>query len=636
LSTQPLFVDASENFQQGRYNDALVSLNRLLDFSKDAQTYALLARTFAALGLQAEAAQTYTIAAEAGGPDAEDFYIEAMKLYCELGEDDKALSLGLPLLTRAQSDADLAFMIVNLFWKRGEKEIVRAFLPVLAGSENAKHNSLAFILLTGSPSDRADREALEKLALKMPKSLPIVLAHLVAQREVNAYTELERLQPMLDRLVAARSEKLLRVESPFYNLMWMEDEAINKQVGYVAGSVTAERSAQRRAEPHVWGEKIRIGYLSSDFWSIHATMKLLTAVLEAHDPARFDVTLYCYTDPKYLKDHFPREKWGRVVNIRDMTDAQAAQTIRQNGTDILVEMKGHTRGGRPAILNHSAAPIQVAWLGFPGTTVNTDIDYIVGDHSVLPNKSKPHYWEKFCRLPESYQPNNPGLFQPKAGMFTRAEATLPDDAFVFASFNASRKITIRTINLWARILHATPNSVIWIMVKDPVAEANIRNKFISAGIEGKRVIFTKMVPYEAHLARIMLADVGLDPFPCNGHTTTSEQLWAGLPVLTKKGANFSSRVTESLLRAIDLPEMITANETAYFRLAVKLYENPGLVKEYSKRLEKNRFEKPLFDSERYCRHLETAFEMMVERARNGLAPDHIDVPALPPRSGNFM
>ncbi len=636
MTPQTLFADASKSFQRGRYTDALSALNRLLDHSKDAKTYALLAKTLLALSFKEDAARTYTLAAEQGGSRSEDYYIEAMKLYIEIGQDDLALSLGLPLLQRAGKDADLAYMIVNLLWKRGEKEVVRAFLPVLAGSDNSKHNNLAFMLLTGSPEDNAERHALGALLSRMPKSLPIIIAHLVSHREINNYEEMLRLQPQLDRILKNNTQKLLQVDSPFYNLMWLGDEALNKKVGHLADAFPAANPNKRLTTPHRWGEKIRIGYMSSDFWPHHATMKLFGAVLEAHDPARFDVTLFCYTEARHLEDGASRDRWGKIVSIRDMTNAEAAETIRAHDIDILVEMKGHTRGGRPFILNQAVAPVQVAWLGFPGTTVNVDLDYIIGDHSVLPDRAKPHYWEKFCRLPENYQPNNPRQATADKGMFTRAEANLPEDAFVFASFNATRKISLETISLWIRILKATPKSVLWLMVKSREAETNILRRITSAGLDAGRVVFTKMVPYEAHLSRITLADVGLDPFPCNGHTTTSEQLWAGLPVLTKKGTHFSSRVTESLLRAIDLPEMVATDEEDYFRLAVDLYENPDKARAYSERLEENRFLKPLFDAERFCRHLESAFEMMADRARKGLAADHIDVPALPPRDQRFM
>lgn len=636
MTSQTLFSNASKNYQRGKYEDALASLNKLLDHTRDVKTYALLAKTLKALDMQDEAARTYVMAAELGGSRAEDFYAEAMRIYYELGNEDLALSLGRPLLERARKDPDIAFIITTLFIKRGLKDMVRVFLPVLSTSTNVHHNALALRLLTGTPENAQDRDTVANLLQRLPRSSVIILAHLVFQREINDFSELERLQTNLDRMLAKNTEFVLRAESPFYNLHWLADESLNKIAGYNPSALTPEQTAERRSMPHVWGEKIRIGYLSSDLWQAHATMKLLGAVLSLHDRSKFDITLFCYTKEVHLaKSNFDRSVWGNVVSVHDMTDEQAAQTIRDHQIDILVEMKGHTFGSRAKILNHKAAPVQVAWLGFPGTTANVDLDYVIGDRYVLPDHAKPHYWEKFCRMPESYQPNDP-FNRPLRSLFTRANANLPEDAFVFGSFNATRKISLENINLWTRILKATPGSVLWLMCKSNEARDNIIKRFKKDGIDTKRVVFTKFVAYEEHLARLRLADVGLDTFPVNGHTTTSEQLWAGLPVLTMKGTHFASRVSESLLRAIDLPELIAEDADDYFRRAVDLFENRDKTKEYSRRLEENRLIQPLFDAERFCRHLEGAYEMMADRARNGLEPDHLDVPALPPRTEPFL
>ncbi|WP_137132524.1 glycosyltransferase family 41 protein [Rhizobium sp. FY34] len=636
MTPQTLFSNASKSFQRGKYTDALASLNKLLDVSRDVKTYMLLAKTLKALKMPEEAARTLVMAAELGGSRSEDFYAEAMRLYYENGNEDLALSLGRPLLERARKDADVAFIITKLFMKRGLKDMVRVFLPVLSTSTDVQHNGLALQLLTGAPENAQDRETVANLWQRLPRSYIIMLAHLVFRREVNDFEEMERLQPQLDRMLDRNSEQVLRAESPFYNLHWLADERLNKIAGYNPGSFPKTHAAERLTMPHTWGDKIRIGYLSSDLWKDHATMKLLGAVLELHDRSKFDITLFCHTKDSHLqKGDFDRSVWGKVVPVRDMSDEQAAQTIRDHQIDILVEMKGHTMGSRAKILNHKAAPVQIAWLGFPGTTSNVDLDYVIGDHYVLPDHSKPHYWEKFCRMPECYQPNDP-FDRPRRNLFTRADANLPEDAFVFGSFNATRKISLSNIDLWARILNATPDSILWLMCKTNDARDNILNRLKKDGIDPKRIVFTKFVTYEEHLARLTLADVGLDTFPVNGHTTTSEQLWAGLPVLTMKGTHFASRVSESLLRAIDLPEMIAEDEEDYFQRAVDLYQNRDKVKTYQAKLEQNRLVKPLFDAERFCRHLESGYQMMAERARKGLSPNHIDVPALPPRSEPFL
>lgn len=620
--------------RRGDYDDALGSLNVLLDEQRDSKIYSLLAKILIKKGLNADAAEILEVAAAEDPARSEEFCEQAMKIWFELNNHDRALSVARPLITKAQKNAELAFIIASSFLMRKEKESVRLFLPVLAESKNTKHNSLAVLLLSNMPEDTRDRQTIRTLLKKFPQSIMLIQAYMVACREVNDFVAMAKYQPVLDRLIKDMDPRLLASESPFYNLHWLADESINKLIGRDEKAVTPQLSAQRRSMPHQWGEKIRIGYLSSDFWAPHATMKLIRGVLEAHDHDRFEIILFCYTDENRLDPDEIRRKWGKIVNIREMTNEQAARSIREHNIDILVEMKGHTRQSRAAILNHRTAPIHVAWLGYPGSTVNVDLDYIIGDHFVLPDHAKPHYWEKFCRLPDSYQPNDI-LYRPRSTPLTRREAGLPEDKFVFASFNATRKISLRNIELWIKILKATPNSVIWMMCVSEESHINMEKKLKGAGIDAERIIFTPLVSYETHLARIELADVGLDTYPVNGHTTTSEQLWAGLPVITMKGTHFASRVSESLLNAIGLPETVAEDEDDYFRIATDLYNDQEKLSGYRKKLQENRFIKPLFDHERFCQHLEIAYEMMTDRAKKGLDPDHIDVPALPTRTDPF-
>lgn len=223
-----------------------------------------------------------------------------------------------------------------------------------------------------------------------------------------------------------------------------------------------------------------------------------------------------------------------------------------------------------------------------------------------------HKHEKFCRLPESYQPNDP-MHRPKPRPVTREQLGLPEDAFIFASFNGNRKITPETIDSWCRILKRAPNSVLWLMANTPRNQANLLKQFQAAGISAKRIIFCPRAPYEEHIDRQQAADIGIDTFPVNGHTTTSEQLWGGLPVLTVKGTNFASRVSESLLRAIDLPELVAADLQAYEDLAVELAQNPVRIAQYKAHLKEKRYIAPLFDAERFCDHLEQAYEAMGNR-----------------------
>ncbi|WP_371742530.1 glycosyl transferase [Ensifer sp. ENS09] len=635
MNAQAIFSTASRQYQKGRYTDALNQLNVLMEINRDTKTYVLLAKVLVKLGFKAEAARAYQLAGEAGGSRAEDYLTDAMKLYFANGQEDEALSIGLPLLEKAKTDPEIAFIISSIFLKRGEKQILGLFKAPLTLSTNRLHNALAFKLLTAEINDLQDRDALANLFRNNPKNATLRSAHLVYAREANDYAEVEKHERDIQNALKTGQTEILASEAPYYHATWCGDERLNQIAGAMHNAFPPELTNVRRSAPHRWGDRIRIGYVSADFWDDHATMKLLKSVLMAHDKSRFDVTLFCHTKAMHTaRDMGAREKWGRIIEIGDLPDQQVAEVIRQENIDILVDLKGHTLESRSSIFNQAAAPVQVGWLGFPGTTVNVDLDYIIGDPYVLPESSKAFYYEKYCRLPESYQPNDP-YERPRPQPVCRSQVGLPQDAFVFASFNANRKISLQTVNLWIDILKQTPNSMMWILCERADARANLLAKFKSAGIDTKRIVVCPKLTYQHHINRIPLADIGLDTYPYNGHTTTSEQLWTGLPVLTFKGTNFASRVSESLLNAIGVPELVAAGPEDYVKEAVALYNNREKIADYRKRLDENRFRMPLFDAERFCQHLETGYEMMADRAKRGLAPDHIDVPALPPRSGSF-
>lgn len=629
---------ASQQFRSGQYTASLAIINRLLDVQKDGRTYMLLARTLHQLGHKAEAAQSYLLAADAGGQHADDNLIDSIKLYFEIGDKDKALALANRILPKITRDPGLAYIVASLLVERNQARLARVFKTVLIRSNELSHMMLGarISLHTWDIFDPSDIETARVLLSRLPNNNSVRIMYLTFSREHSKYEALERHQPIIEAAVAAGDIDFIKWDGTFFNLHWTGDEHLNQLARSNTPKFSPQMTAARHRMPHKWSNKIRIGYLSSDFFDKHATMKLIRRVLELHDRDSFEVTLFCHSEPRLLStNEADRSEWGNVVTVRDMDDEQIVAEVKARGIDILVDLKGHTSGNRNTVFNMQAAPIQVAWLGFPGSTVNVDLDYVVGDKYVLPESSKPHYYEKFCRLPETYQPNDP-VHRPLAHPMTRKEVGLPEDAFIFASFNANRKITPKMVNLWAEILKATPKGILWILTNNAESRVNIQKKLLACGIPAKRIYFMTKMQFEHHLNRIPLADLGLDTYPVNGHTTTSEQLWAGLPVLTYKGTNFASRVSESLLHAIDLPELIAEDEQDYVRKASELGNSPELVKPMRQRLEENRFLSPLFDAERFCRHIETAYEMMATRAKQGLKPDHIDIPALPARTAPFM
>lgn len=436
--------------------------------------------------------------------------------------------------------------------------------------------------------------------------------------------------------IAAGDDFFLSCELPFNNIHWCGDERINAKI-FAQGSSGFSQAirAARRKQAHEFGDKIRIGYLSNDFSSAHATMILLQGVIDLHDRETFDVTLYCYTDDALTtRDDGFRERASKIVSIGNLTDQDAHDLIRKDQIDILVDLKGHTKDARVDLINLGLAPIQVAWLGFPGSGTGIDCDYIIGDPIVTPDSSMPYYHEKFCRLPECYQPND-NIHRPLPPPARRHDLLLPEDKVVFASFNNIKKISPETFSAWVRILTAVPESILWILCREEVARRNFRHLMMQEGIAESSIIFADPAGYDLHIARLQAADIALDTFPCCGHTTTSDCLWAGLPTISVKGSNFSSRVSESLSTAVGLPELVAENVDGYVALAIELAKDQIRLGETRRKLATNRFMKPLFDTERFTRHLEKAYAMMVRRTKTGLDPDHLDVPPLPTRPSPF-
>jgi len=639
LNTNISFAAASKDYQKGQYLKSLQALNQLINTQKDVKTYVLLAKNLLKLGFKPEAAGAYALAGELDSNKESPYTREAALLYFACGDEQQALLQALRVMSLATSDADLACILASIHLKQGRKDLLSPYRKVISESSNPDHARLAVEMLGNNIMDATNEPLVNNLFKKFPEIAALRLLMLVFAREACDFEviakEFKPFQKMLDR----GDLSFLERDNPFYNLHWCGDEALNALASHNKPSIPPKEAAvQRRAVPHSWGEKIRIGYLSCDFWAGHATMKLLRRVLELHDRDRFEVTLFCHTEDDALERDagtVDRSQWGDICIVRDMTDTEAAKIIRERQIDILVDLKGHTLGGRSGILNCGGAPIQATWLGFPGSVTGVDLDYTIGDRFVLPKGSAAHYYEKLVRMPDTYQPNDPAN-RPRPRPTTRTEAGLPEDAFVFASFNSNRKINAEVLDVWCNILKRTPNSVLWLMLSSPRTEANLRNYMNKRGIDSKRVIFCPRVSYEEHIDRQQMADLGIDTFPVNGHTTTSEQLWGGLPVLTVKGTNFASRVTESLLNAIGLPELVAADIKAYEDMAVELASSPERIAEHKQRIRQNACIMPLFDAERFTLHLEKSYEIMVERAKMGLEPDHIDVPALPPRTEPFF
>ena len=393
-------------------------------------------------------------------------------------------------------------------------------------------------------------------------------------------------------------------------------------------------SDRNPAAPHpVWkGERyahdrIRLAYVSVDFRE-HVMAYQLAGVIEHHDRARFETTaLSLYPRVQGSMQNRLRDAFEHFVDVSDRSDLEVARLVRELETDILVDLTGHTRGGRMGIFARRPAPVQ-ANFNCPGTSGADYIDYIVTDRIVVPPEHHPYFSEKVVYLPDTFQANDS---QRRIAERTpsRSEAGLPENGFVFCSFNGSYKFRSPVFDIWMRLLLEFEDSVLWLRSARSTVVDNLRREAKARGVNPERLIFASYVKRtEDHLARQRVADLFLDTVPYNAQTTASDALWAGLPVLTCLGGALPARVAASVLTAVGLPELVTRSLEEYEALATSLVQEPERLRRIRDRLANNRLTYPLFDTARYTRHLEAAYEQMWQRHEQGEAPRHFSVAPL--------
>jgi protein O-GlcNAc transferase len=365
--------------------------------------------------------------------------------------------------------------------------------------------------------------------------------------------------------------------------------------------------------------RIRLGYLSGDFQQ-HATAHLMAELFERHDRDRFEVIGYSYgrNDNSPMRARLDRA-FDRFVDIAALSHRAAAERIRQDQIGILVELKGYTQQARPQIAAYRPAPVQVSYLGYPATMGADFIDYLIADRFVVPSTEQAFFSEQVVQLPGCYQVNDRKR-EIAVTAQSRTDCGLPTHGFVFCSFNNSYKILPVILDVWMRLLVAVPGSVLWLLEANPLIRHNLCAEAERRGVDPRRLVFAPIVPSADHLARHQNADLFLDTLPCNAHTTASDALWAGLPVLTCAGNTFAGRVAASLLTAVGLPELITTSLTDYERTALALARDPRRLTQLRATLQKNRDTSSLFDLPAMTRNIEAAYQRMWERWCAGQAP----------------
>jgi len=493
------------------------------------------------------------------------------------------------------------------------------------------YSALSAVLINMKQFDEA--LAASRTALKLNSSLSTLRLDICQLRQLLCeWNGLEEDQREAVRLMLETEE----FAGPFH-LISMPDPAgsaanqlvcadiFQKRLRLSAG--LAPQAPGRRHRRSRLNEKLRIGYLSNDYRD-HATASLMSELIERHDRSRFEIVGYCYShdDGSAFRQRL-QLAFDRFVAVGELSVEETARRIDQDGIDILVDLKGFTQGSRSGVLTHRPAPIQVNYLGYPGTMGGSDVDYIIGDPFVTPMAFARFYSEKIVQLPHCYQPNDTQrLIDPF--LTRREDHGLPADGFVFCSFNNVNKLTRDVFQIWMRLLAEVPGSVLWLLTASPTVKANLAREAKARGIDPERLVFAPMVSIPMHIARMRMADLFLDSFPCTAHTTASEALWAGLPLLTCAGESFASRVAGSILTAAGVPELIADDLKAYEERALELVRRPHVLGALRDKLA-GAAASPLFDIASYTRDIERAYLNMADIYNDGRAPEAFAVRDLP-------
>lgn len=368
--------------------------------------------------------------------------------------------------------------------------------------------------------------------------------------------------------------------------------------------------------------RLTVAYLSSDFFE-HATSQLIVELFELHNRSRFNVFGVCYgKSPNDKMRARVSSAFDQFYSFGDKSDKEIAGFLRGLGVDIAIDLKGHTKDSRLGIFAERIAPVQMHYLGYPGTTGAPFIDYLIADETLVPEAHVGCYTEKIVFMPDSYQVNDRQKRIANVSD-TRLDHGLPRDSFVFCCFNNNWKITADLFDVWMRILKRVEGSVLWLLADNESASARLKDEAVARGVCAARLVFAKRAPLDEHLARHAHADLFLDTFYCNAHTTASDALWAGLPLITKVGDAFASRVAASLLKAAGIDELITETTESYEALALDLAANRDKLDAVKRKLREAKNSSALFDTPRFTRNIESAYEAAWSRYQAGLPPEHI-------------
>jgi predicted O-linked N-acetylglucosamine transferase (SPINDLY family) len=605
-----------------RYNEALTSFDRATTINPDyAEAYYSRGIVFTALKRYDDALTSFDKAVAINPEYAEAYYSRGL-VFIELKHYEHAVASFDSAITINPDYAE-AFHALALSCK-----VLRRFVDALFYFDRAitlnpdyaeAHFNRGLIFTELRRLDEASASYDRAIALKpdIPYLLGSLLDTKMALCDWNGFDDL--LEMLLEKVMHEEA-----VVNPFTALALIDNPAIHKHVAEIHAKGTHPTNKTLGYIPKYKAhDKIRIGYFSADFQE-HPVSHLTAELFELHDRSQFEIFGF---SSGFQKTDLMRKRleigFDQFIDVVHKTDQEVAMLAREMKIDIAVDLGGFTAESRVGIFAMRAAPIQVNYLGYPGTMSADYMDYIIADPILIPDEKKCHYAEKIAYLPETFMVNDSTL-KPSEEPFSRKDFALPENAFIFACFNGSYKITQATFLGWMRILNAVDNSILWLSGMNQTAANNLKNKAVKCGISSDRIIFASRMPLVSdHLNRIKLADLFLDTFPYNAHTTSNDALRGGLPVLTLMGESFASRVAGSLLHAVNLPELITHTQEGYESLVIELATNPEKLKKIRSKLLSNLPDSALLNTKRFTRHIESAYQEMYQRYQDDLPPEHI-------------
>jgi predicted O-linked N-acetylglucosamine transferase (SPINDLY family) len=457
-------------------------------------------------------------------------------------------------------------------------------------------------------------------SIDLKPNIPYVLGDLLhTQMKICDWSNLQQWREILqERLLAGE-----KASAPFPVLGLFDSPWLQKKCAEVYAKDQLSPTIQLgAAHPRTQRNKIRVGYFSMDFRE-HPVSHLMAGLIECHDRSEFEIYGFSFginTDDR-MRQRLEKA-FDKFFEVRDLSELDIARLAQEQELDIAVDLGGYTQDSRPRIFAHRAAPIQINYLGYPGTMGSGSIDYLIADPVLIPDDLQSAYSEKIIYLPNSYQVNDSKRLTSDR-IFTREELGLPPSGFVFCCFNNPWKMTPEILSSWARILAAVSNSVLWLFNDNPFSMHHLKAEAKTRGIPEAKLTMAESLPNSEHLARYPMADLFLDTFPYGAHTSASDSLWAGVPVVTRLGTSFASRVAASLLNALALPELVTRDLDEYESLAIELATNSEKFARVKSKLARNRLTSPLFDTKGYTKHLELAFKIAHDRYQSNIAPNHI-------------